>query len=166
MERFFKTRFVLIICLAFGLGFAFSSVVQAQGDQGCGPGFWKQEQHVVFWTDIDFTPDDLFSTVFGAEIEVKFKEKGTKGKPPLLNDPTLIQALQAKGGGVNALARQAVAALLNAASPDVAYNLTTGDVVLLFQAAVDSPDPSAIETQKDNFETLNELGCPLNEDEI
>ena len=118
----------------------------------------------MFWTN--FTPDDSFSSAFGVGIEVKFKEKGTKGKPPLLNDPTLIQALQAKGGGVNALARQAVAALLNAASPDVAYNLTTGDVILLFQAAVDSPDPSAIETQKDNFETLNELGCPLNGDGI
>jgi hypothetical protein len=164
MKRFFKTRFVLIICLTFGLGFALSSVVQAQGEQGCGPGFWKQEQHVDFWVDVN--PDDSFSNVFGVEIEVKFKEKGTKGKPSLLNDPTLIQALRAKGGKVNALARQAVAALLNAESPDVDYALSPGEVVLLFQIAFDSTDPSAIETQKDNFETLNKLGCPLNGDEI
>jgi hypothetical protein len=164
MERFLKTRFILIICLTFGLGFALSSVVQAQGDQGCGPGFWKQDQHVDFW--VNNNPDDLFSSAFGVGIEVKFKEKGTQGKPPLLNDPTLIQALQAKGGKVNALARQAVAALLNAESPDVAYSLTPFDVISLFQAAVASPDPSAIESLKDNFETLNELVCPLNEDEI
>ena len=164
MERFFKTRFVLIICLTFGLGFALSSVVQAQGDQGCGPGFWKQDRHLDFWVDV--TPEDSFSSVFGVGLEVKFKEKGTKGKPSLLNDPTLIQALQAKGGKVNALARQAVAALLNAESPDVDYALTPGEVVILFQAAFNSSDPSAIETQKDNFETLNELVCPLNEDEL
>ena len=166
MKRFFKTRFVLIICLTFGLGFALSSVVQAQGDQGCGPGFWKQDHHEDFWVGVD--PGDLFSDIdiFDVVIEIKFKEKGTKGKPPLLNDPTLIEALQAKGGKVNALARQAVAALLNAGSPDVDYALSPGEVVILFQAALGSPDPSAIETQKDNFETLNELGCPLNEDEI
>jgi len=166
MERFFKTRFVLIICLTFGLGFAFSSVVQAQGDQGCGPGFWKQDQHLDFWVGEGVTPDASFSSVFGVGIDVTFKEKGTKGKPSLLNDPSLIQALQAKGGKVNALARQAVAALLNAESPDVDYALTPGDVVTLLQAAFDSPDPSAIETLKDYFESFNELVCPLDEDEL
>ena len=75
MERFFKTRFVLIICLAFGLGFALSSVVQAQDFQGCGPGFWKQDHHEDFWEAAGFDPDQSFESVFGRAIEVRVKKK-------------------------------------------------------------------------------------------
>ena len=164
MKRFFKTRFIFIICLTLGLGFAFSSVVQAQ-EEGCGPGFWKQEQHLDFWVVEDgVTPDDSFNSVFGVEIDVTFKEKGTKGKPQLLNDPTLIQALQAKGGKVNALARQAVAALLNAQSPDVEYPMEVGMIISLVNEALTTGEN--IEELKDMLELANEMGCPLNEDEI
>jgi hypothetical protein len=83
-----------------------------------------------------------------------------------VEEPTLLQALNAPGGGINALARQAVAALLNAESPDVDYALSWLEVITYFQAAVGSTDPSVIETQKDDFEDLNELGCPLNGDEV
>src|SRR5688572_4312175 len=58
--------------------------------------------------------------------------------------------------------RHAVAALLNASSPDVdpvpAFD-TTAEVIAAFQAAFDSGDFS---TTKDLFETSNESGCPLN----
>ena len=165
MERFFKTRFVLIICLVFGLGFALSSVVQAQGEQGCGPGFWKQEQHSDFW--VNRAPDDLFYEVFGIaeadRLEIRLKKKDGGGTT---TNPTLLEALNAPGGGINALTRQAVAALLDAENPDVDYSLPSLEVILMFQAAFADGSQSAFVSLKNTFETLNELGCPLNADEI
>jgi len=165
MERFFKTRFVLIICLAFGLGFALSSVVQAQ--EGCSPGYWKHvDKHLASWEAAGFDPDQSFESVFGRVIEVRVKKKDQISGLPTEPDPTLIQALNAPGGGINALARQAVAALLNADSPDVEYSLSSGEVILIFQVAFEVGSKSAFEAAKNAFEGRNELGCPLNEDGI
>jgi hypothetical protein len=55
--------------------------------------------------------------------------------------------------------RHTVAALLNAASPDVDFDLTVAEVIGAFQAAFDSGD---FDTTKDLFAGLNEQGCPLN----
>jgi hypothetical protein len=138
-------------------------VVQAQGDQGCGPGFWKQEQHFDSW--VLYSPGQSFESLFGPVEPLRVKKKD-QINGPTVEEPTLLQALNAPGGGINALARQAVAALLNAESPDVDYALSWLEVITYFQAAVGSTDPSVIETQKDDFEDLNELGCPLNGDEV
>ena len=70
----------------------------------------------------------------------------------------MLQALQAQGGGVNALARHAVAALLNASNPDVASDFTVAQVIALVQAAVASGD---FETAKNLLAAANEQGCPL-----
>lgn len=66
--------------------------------------------------------------------------------------------LDARGGGFNALARQAVAALLNAAHPDIDYDLTEDQVKAEFQEALASGDyrPTQI-----LFENLNKQGCPI-----
>jgi hypothetical protein len=45
-------------------------------------------------------------------------------------EPTLLQALELKGGGLNALMRQAVAALLNYAHPDIEYEFSQEDEVI------------------------------------
>ena len=75
--------------------------------------------------------------------------------------------LQFRGGGLNALSRQAVAALLNAAHPAVdpapAFD-TTGEVIAAWRAAFDSGNPTVIETAKVAFEGSNEAGCPLEDD--
>ena len=63
------------------------------------------------------------------------------------------------GGGLKALGRHAVAALLNAASSGVDYDLTVQDVIDAFDAAFASGN---YEAQKDIFEGFNEQGCPLN----
>jgi len=113
--------------------------------EGCTPGYWKQDHHFDSW--VDFDPSDSFEDVFGRDVP---------------GDPSLLQALQQGGGGLTALMRHAVAALLNASSPDVdpvpAFN-TTAEVIAAFQAAFDSGDYS---TTKDLFETSNQSGCPLN----
>jgi len=74
-----------------------------------------------------FSDEDAFDTV----ITIKWKKK--KGKPQDLTDPTLLQALQAKGGGINKLARHGAAALLNVANPDVAYPLSLEEVLSAFE---------------------------------
>lgn len=114
------------------------------GDQGCTPGYWKNlRKHLAAWTAAGFAPGDDFDTVFGVNA--------------FTPDITLEQALNLGGGGLNKLARHAVAALLSAAHPDVNYPLTLAQVIALVQSAISDPEPEA--TQLDTF---NNLGCPLN----
>lgn len=62
------------------------------------------------------------------------------------------------GGGVNALGRHAVAAYLNALSGGVEYDLSTEQIVEMFNAASSGGDE---ESTKDTFEEYNEQECPL-----
>lgn len=121
------------------------------GGEGCTPGYWKQTQHFDSWA-YAYTPDTLFSAVFGQEIAVR------AGRETIV-DPTLLQALEANGGNVNAAARHVVAALLNAASTGVSYDLTEAEVIALFNANYPDGD---LEEMKDRLATYNEQGCPLN----
>ena len=52
-----------------------------------------------------------------------------------------------------------MAALLNAASPDVDFDFTTAEVIDLVQDAFASGD---FETAKNLLAAANEAGCPLN----
>lgn len=121
------------------------------GGQGCTPGYWKQRQHFDSW--VGYYPTDPFLSVFGRDITIKWSKKGK----PKDTKPTLLQALEANGGGINALARHAVAALLNAASlGNFAYSEQW--VIEEFQLAFDSGD---YETTKNMFMEANESYCPL-----
>jgi hypothetical protein len=111
------------------------------GIQGCTPGFWRNHHHQ--W--VNYTPGQLFNDVFGST--------------PIADNRTLGQAVQQGGGGWSALGRQAVAALLNAAHPDVNYPLTEQQVIDAVQAA--AADPAIVESTKDMLEDYNELGCSL-----
>jgi hypothetical protein len=113
-----------------------------EGGEGCTLGFWKQEQHFDSWP-APYTPSTLFSSVF---------ENAFPGK-------TLLQVLQLGGGGLNALGRQTVAALLNAASSGVSFDLTVTEVINVFNAAFPSGN---IEGTKNTVELFNQQGCPLN----
>jgi hypothetical protein len=112
------------------------------GGQGCTPGYWKQSQHFDSWT-APYTPSTQFSAVF---------ENAFPGK-------TLLQVLAQGGGGLNALGRHTVAALLNSASAGVDYDETTAGVISAFNAAFPGGD---YETLKNRLEGFNEQGCPLN----
>lgn len=114
------------------------------GDEGCTPGFWKQSQHFDSW--VGYGRNQKFETVFAVNVP---------------GDPTLLEALKAQGGGINALERHAVAALLNASSPDVDYPRTAAQVKAKVKSAIESGDPARIERTKDRLEGFNELGCPL-----
>jgi hypothetical protein len=110
--------------------------------EGCTPGYWKQTQHFDSWCT-DYAPTDLYKDVFGVT--------------PSFGDLTLLQVLKQGGGGEIALARHAVAALLNAC-----YSLdfySPSEVISMVQGAYASGD---FESAKNILEYANELGCPLN----
>ena len=113
------------------------------GGEGCTPGYWKQSQHFDSYPAA-YAPTTRFVDAFGVNA--------FPGK-------TLLQVLGQGGGGLKALGRHAVAALLNATSGDVDYDRTTAEVIASFRAAYAS---GSYETVKNVFATFNEQGCPLN----
>lgn len=123
------------------------------GGEGCTPGYWKQEHHFDSYpTGVD--PHDGIEAHLGelaGDVQLRKPENGS------IEDLSLLEALQLRGGGVNALLRHAVAAWLNAGT--VAYPLTQSEVVDALNAALTSGD---YETTKDELGADNELGCPLN----
>jgi hypothetical protein len=130
------------------------------GDQGCTPGYWKQDQHFGSWAMPPYPTGDssptgfptLFFDVFEEVITIRIGD-GT------VTNPTLLQALMAKGGGINSLARHASAAMLNARSGAVAYPLNPAEIVGLVQEAIPDGD---IEGVKDFLAGFNDVNnCPL-----
>ena len=117
------------------------TVGEEDGAQGCTPGFWRQPQHFDSW--VGYSPSDSYDTTFGVISSF---------------GGTLLEALERGGGGEAALGRHAVAALLNAASPDVDYFYSEAEVIALVQAADSSGE---FEDAKDALELQNELGCGL-----
>lgn len=105
------------------------------GDEGCTPGYWKN--HLDSWAATGLSPADDFDTTFGVDL--------------FDPDITLEQAVRAKGGHENRLARHGTAALLSALHPDLDYSISAAEVIALVQAG-----------DADTLEQFNELGCPLN----
>jgi hypothetical protein len=113
------------------------------GGEGCTPGYWKQDQHFDSWP-APYTPDMLFSDVF---------EDAFPGM-------TMLDVLNTGGGGLEALGRHAIAALLNSASDGVSYDLTTQEVIDMFNDVYPGSEED-YEALKDVFEAFNEQDCPL-----
>jgi len=135
------TTMALLIGL---MGVASVSASKKKGSDGCTPGYWKQSQHFDSWTS-PYDPGDSFTS---AGFENAF--------PGL----TLLQVLQQGGGGLNALGRHTVAALLNTASDDVDYAyIDTATVVGYFNDVYPNGNYEGL---KDIFAGFNERGCPLN----
>jgi hypothetical protein len=125
------------------------------GLEGCTPGFWRQTQHYEFRT-APYTPGSAWTTAFNAPIGTH-KEPGKNGAT-FTGATTLIAAVQFGGGGIFALARHAVAALLNASSAGVDYPLTVGQVQSLVNDALASGE---YEDAKNELVGYNELGCDV-----
>ncbi len=129
--------------------------------EGCTPGFWKTHAGLGPGPQANaweaFAPTDQLDSVWTI--------------PGCLTDPkfgtaTLHDALSFKGGsGVNGAAqilfRAAVAALLNAASSDVNYPLSTADVISMVQTALNSCDRNTMLTLAGDLDEKNNLGCPI-----
>jgi hypothetical protein len=137
------------IATVAGLGSA--AVITPAFAHGCTPGFWKN--HIE---DLPFSPtatlNDLFGTNLPSELNLSAEE-----------------ALNAGGGGFNALARHAVSALANSLTIDD-FRFSETRVISLFQDAVDPniiqigtiPDDNDLESIKNRFESANEApSCPF-----
>jgi hypothetical protein len=128
------------------------------GGQGCTPGYWKNhdgsKNQGNAWAGTPYTTTQLLSSVF------------SPAGLGSLGSVTLRQALDL-GGGTSLLEKKqllvhhAVAALLNAAHPDVSYGLTTAEIISAVNAALLSNDGTAILALKDKLDGLNNAGCPL-----
>jgi len=118
----------------------FNSAEPSTGLQGCTPGYWKN--HTDSWPS-PYAAGDDFDATFGVNAF----------NPNI----TLLGAAKLGGGGLNKLARHAVAALLSSASID--YPQSTADVIAAVAAAISSGAYEPLATQLD---TWNNLGCPLN----
>jgi serine-aspartate repeat-containing protein C/D/E len=119
------------------------------GGEGLTAVFWKA--HSIYgpaplagWPETGYGPNDSYESIFGVAVP------GT---------PTLLDALNTGGGGIDALMRHSTAALLNAANPYVSYAYTKTQIIAMVQAAVASGN---YETTKDLFAAQNELGADLN----
>jgi len=82
-------------------------------------------------------------------------------------DDTLLDALNYNGGSgrtgaARILLRAAVAALLNAASPNVDYPRTPAEVITSVNVALTSNSRSTMLTLAAELDRDNNLGCPLN----
>jgi hypothetical protein len=116
-------------------------------EQGCTIGYWRN--HTDRWSGVATTDD--FDTTFGVNLFDPDIDLGT--------------AVNLGGGGVNNLARQATASLLNAYGgvPNaddtfVNFPLSPEEVIEKVQAAVAD---GTIEETAEYFDGLNNLGCPL-----
>jgi hypothetical protein len=113
------------------------------GGEGCTPGYWRQDQHFDSW--VGYYPSDDFAIVFSVA--------------PTFDPHSLLNAVWLGGGDEDALARHAVAALLNASNPSVNYLYSVSDVIAMVQFAYATGN---FETTKNLFEVQNESFCPLN----
>jgi hypothetical protein len=109
------------------------------GGAGCTPGFWRQAQHFSYWTG--YAPSDSYAAVFG-----------------VARSGTLLDNVRATGGGASALARHSVAALLNAASAEVDYDLSVAQIIAGVQNAYATGN---FESFKNTLEGYNEQGCTV-----
>lgn len=127
---------------------------------GCTPGYWKQDQHLDSWLATGFRPlnstdgllkADTFNAVFGVDRYVR--SNGTAY--------TLLEVMRELNGNGDPISTNlgfhAVAALLNAAHPNVNFGYTSGEIINLFRANMHNG--AAL---KDSLAMLNERGCPLN----
>lgn len=120
------------------------SLIEPECDdfEGCTLGYWKN--HTDRWCDAYLTCD-IYGEIF-------------PGAPSQLADLTLLEALNLGGGGVYNLGRQSVAALLNACSEMVNYELATPqDVIDYVTANFDNAGAAG-----SYLDMLNNAGdCPM-----
>ena len=120
----------------------FTNVPLPPPGEGCTPGFWRNPKRFDYWTT--YFPSDAFTA------------PGFENAFPGM---TLGDVVGLGGGGLNALGRHSVAALLNALSPDVDYAYSATAVVSMFNDAYNGV--TDVEMTKDAFVLENEYLSPI-----
>ena len=130
--------------------------------EGCTPGAWKNRLlDIGEWGPTGYSPDDKL----GVGPNHPFEFPNISDYAPLKNK-TLLEALDFPGGDTlrekaQILLRAAVAALLNAAHPDVNYPMSKEDVIAEVDAALASGDPDTIIDLATILDGYNNLGSPF-----
>jgi hypothetical protein len=124
--------------------------------QGCTPGFWKNRAVTLDLYDTSRTLGSVFT--FGPDFTS-------------FNSKTFLEALKFRGGNTiqkaaEILLRAAVAALLNAENPNVAYPRTATEVIDAVNGVLNTTTPSrdAILALAASLDADNNLGCPLGDE--
>ncbi|MFO8007312.1 MAG: SdrD B-like domain-containing protein [Candidatus Brocadiia bacterium] len=121
-----------------------AGLVQTATGEGFTPGYWRN--HLDDW--VGYSPGDSYEAVFGVDLTGR------------LDGLTLLEGVRLGGGHHRALIRHSVAALLNAAHPNVDYAYTEAEVIAMVQDAFATGD---FETAKNEFEQQNELGGDIDD---
>ena len=114
-------------------------------DTGCHYNKWKQ--NLDSWPD-RYGPDRLFIDVFHNDVFGKM---------------TLYQVIDQKGGELNHLGRETVAALLSAASDEVGFELTVDEVIRSFNAIDLDDEKGEVKDLRKYFHDLTKGECPLDD---
>jgi hypothetical protein len=130
--------------------------------EGCTPGYWKQEQHFGSWAG-GYLPTTFVQDVFSVTDYLSGGVLDLNGDG---QKDTLLDALNYRGGngtsgGLRILLRSSVAALLNAANPDVDYALSAEQVIAQVNAAIAVGDRDGMLTLAAQLDKYNNYGCPL-----
>jgi hypothetical protein len=144
MKRHLLATVAAIIPLAATIvtvaGLGSAAIVTPAFAHGCTPGFWKNHLEELPFSETA-TLNDLFGTSLPSDLNLSAEE-----------------ALNAGGGGFNALVRHAVSALANSLTIDD-YKYTDAEVIDKFQDAIDDNE---YESVKNKFESANEApSCPF-----
>ena len=159
-----------VLTFAFAL-FALIGLVaippaSAHGDQGCTPGFWKNNAKK---NDGDKWPDNNLGTITPDTKLTDFGVINTNGLD--ISDMTFLDALQLKGGPnledkEAIFLRAAAAAILNAYYPDpqLAYPISSADILDIVNDVLATDDPATVIAAAGVLDDYNNGpgGCPLN----
>jgi outer membrane biosynthesis protein TonB len=121
--------------------------------EGCTTGYWKEQHHLDSWRPTDYSPTQKLEKLF--DVPNQFE----------LDNKTLKEALSfkdgsGKQGAAQMLLRAAVAALLNAAHPDVEYPRSVNDVITAVNQALTHSRDKML-TLATALDKDNNLRCPL-----
>jgi hypothetical protein len=125
----------------------------APGSNGCGAGYWQS--HTQHWP-APYTPATRLNSVFTLP---------SCGNINTLGTDSFQSALKYKGGSqlrdaARLLLRQAVAALLNAAS-GMGYPLHQAQIIAEVNTALNTCNRAAMLREADRLEGFNNSTCPL-----
>jgi len=127
---------------------------------GCSSGHWKNDARkngaAGDWADAGLDPAVSKLQDFFDDFPTLTGLKGSGDK----DDPLLVEALNTKKGKINALAREAAAAVLNEAS-SVDYSLTLSEIQTIVNDALTAGTDADYNAARDLLFPLNHAGCPL-----
>ncbi|MBC5993006.1 Ig-like domain-containing protein [Pontibacter cellulosilyticus] len=112
--------------------------------EGCTLGYWKN--HTGSWAC--YSPTTLYGSIFASA-------------PDELKNMELLDVLNLGGGGIYNLARQSVAALLNACHPHVDYELTSSQIISRVNAAFAAGTKNAAGALATELDMMNNAGCSI-----